>query len=213
MKTKICTGECGKRKKLSEFHKSSSNKKDGHKSKCKVCRLINRKNQYQLDKLKPDYKEKRLKYQQIYYSKYVDNNKEKLKEYHSEYDKAYFIKNKKKINKQKLQYSNDKYKNNFEFRLTSILRARLNKAIIPNIKNRSSLEFIGCSIEQLKQHLESQFLLGMNWNNHSLHGWHIDHRIPCAKFDLSKEEEQFKCFHYTNLQPLWAKENWSKGSK
>ena len=50
----------------------------------------------------------------------------------------------------------------------------------------------------------------MTWENHTTHGWHIDHVKPCAVFDLSKPEEQKKCFHYTNLQPLWAKENLSK---
>ena len=51
----------------------------------------------------------------------------------------------------------------------------------------------------------------MSWENHGT--WHIDHRVPCAKFDLTKKEEQEKCFHYTNLQPLWAKDNLSKGNK
>jgi hypothetical protein len=51
----------------------------------------------------------------------------------------------------------------------------------------------------------------MNWENQG--EWHIDHILPCASFDLTKEEEQRKCFHYTNLQPLWAKDNMIKGSK
>jgi DNA/RNA endonuclease G (NUC1) len=62
----------------------------------------------------------------------------------------------------------------------------------------------------LKAHLEAKFLPGMTWDNYGVHGWHIDHIIPCAAFDLSKETEQRKCFHFTNLQPLWAKDNLRK---
>ena len=69
------------------------------------------------------------------------------------------------------------------------------------------------SVDELKKHIEKQFKPGMNWSNHSVRGFHIDHIIPCASFDLTKEEEQKKCFHYTNLQPLWAEENLSKGAK
>lgn len=74
-------------------------------------------------------------------------------------------------------------------------------------------ELIGCSIEHLKLHLQSQFKPGMNWNNHGTKGWHIDHILPCARFNLNNPVEQKKCFHYTNLQPLWAKDNMAKGSK
>ena len=52
----------------------------------------------------------------------------------------------------------------------------------------------------------------MTWENHTPTGWHVDHIIPCAAFDLSKPEEQRKCFHYTNLQPLWAIDNIRKGA-
>ena len=51
----------------------------------------------------------------------------------------------------------------------------------------------------------------MSWGNYGK--WHVDHIRPCASFNLVNEEEQKKCFHYTNLQPLWAKDNLSKGSK
>jgi len=58
-----------------------------------------------------------------------------------------------------------------------------------------------------------QFKPGMTWDNYGYYGWHIDHKVPCSNFDLSKPEEQYKCFHYTNLQPLWAEENLIKGGK
>ena len=70
---------------------------------------------------------------------------------------------------------------------------------------------MGCTIKELKQHLESKFVDGMTWDNRS--EWHIDHKIPCSSFDLSKKEEQQKCFHYNNLQPLWAIDNLKKSNK
>ena len=62
-------------------------------------------------------------------------------------------------------------------------------------------------------HLEKQFQPGMSWDNHGYDGWHVDHIRPCASFDLTDEEQVRKCFHYTNLQPLWAKDNLRKGSE
>jgi hypothetical protein len=63
----------------------------------------------------------------------------------------------------------------------------------------------------LKGYLAGKFKDGMTWENHG--EWHIDHIKPCASFNLLDEGEQKKCFHYTNLQPLWASENLSKGCK
>ena len=74
-------------------------------------------------------------------------------------------------------------------------------------------ELIGCKFSELKQHLENKFKPGMTWENHGLYGWHIDHIKPCSKFDFTDDNEQKKCFHYTNLQPLWAKENLIKRDK
>lgn len=90
-------------------------------------------------------------------------------------------------------------------------RNRLRKFLTRQCRNESSLSLIGCDIVTFKTHLEQQFVLGMNWNNYGK--WHIDHKIPCASFDLSKPEEQKKCFHFTNLQPLWARDNLVKGCK
>lgn len=103
-------------------------------------------------------------------------------------------------------------KTRIQWRLAKRLRNRLREMVGQN-KCASALELVGCSLEQLKAHLESQFQPGMTWENAGFYGWHIDHIIPCAAFDLTKPEEQAKCFHYTNLQPLWRKQNQSKSSK
>lgn len=98
-------------------------------------------------------------------------------------------------------------------RIEDSLRSRLYLMISNHIKSASVLNLTGCSLEFLVGYLEAKFKKGMSWENYGIHGWHIDHIKPCCKFDLSKEEEQRKCFNYTNLQPLWAKENLSKGGK
>ena len=72
------------------------------------------------------------------------------------------------------------------------------------------MELIGCSKEELIKHLESQFIEGMTWENWSLNGWHIDHIRPISSFDLSDPAQAKECFHYSNLQPLWAIDNLKK---
>jgi len=95
-------------------------------------------------------------------------------------------------------------------RIKNSLRSRL-YAFVKGKNANSSFEFVGCSIDELKKHLSSQFTEGMSWKNYG--EWHIDHIKPCSSFDLSIEEQQHKCFHYSNLQPLWAKDNLKKGAK
>lgn len=118
------------------------------------------------------------------------------------------------INLENLAY---RYKNDIDFRLRHQLAHRIKYLIkrkeINNIKYHKTLELLGCSIIEFKEHLEKQFKEGMNWNNHKKFGWHIDHIIPTSSFDLSKEEEQKKCFHYINLQPLWWYDNLEKSNK
>ncbi len=109
------------------------------------------------------------------------------------------------------KYQRNKRKTNINFKIEGNLRKRIWNSLNGFSKSNKTVNLLGCSIESLKQHLESQFKLGMSWSNYGK--WHIDHKIPCASFDLSKSSEQYKCFHYTNLQPLWAKENLIKGKK
>lgn len=93
------------------------------------------------------------------------------------------------------------------------LRSRFYETCRGAYHSKTIIKLLGCSIIQLKRHLESQFETGMNWQNHNSKGWHIDHVLPCASFNLLDTVEQGKCFHYTNLQPLWATDNLSKGSR
>jgi hypothetical protein len=90
-------------------------------------------------------------------------------------------------------------------------RALRDRAGIGAKKAYKTSQYLGCTIQELMAHLSSRFLPGMTWNNRHL--WHVDHIIPCANFDLADPEQQKKCFHYTNLQPLWAKDNLEKRDK
>lgn len=109
-----------------------------------------------------------------------------------------------------VSYFPELYRHTTKARLKASLRSRL-YAFVKRKNKKSSFDFIGCSIDELKEHLSSQFTEGMSWENYG--EWHIDHIKPCSSFDLSILEEQQKCFHYSNLQPLWALDNLKKGAK
>lgn len=106
-----------------------------------------------------------------------------------------------------------RYKEDLNFKISQVLRTRLSTALKNNYKCGSAVDDLGCSIDKFKLWIEMQWTKGMNWNNHGFYGWHIDHKIPLASFNLENKEELLKACHYTNLQPLWAKENLSKADK
>ena len=111
----------------------------------------------------------------------------------------------------KRRYFQRKYHSDPNYRLRKHMRERLRKALNGLSKVKSSFDLLGCSMEEFKIHLESLWAEGMSWNNYNFNGWHIDHVKPCAAFNLSDPEQQKECFYYTNLQPLWAKDNLRKG--
>jgi len=74
-------------------------------------------------------------------------------------------------------------------------------------------DLLGCTPAELRAHLENQFVDGMSWDNYGRDGWHVDHVRPCLSFDLTDPEQQRQCFHYSNLQPLWAADNIRKGAR
>jgi hypothetical protein len=152
---------------------------------------------------------------------YYENNREKIRQRHKEYNennkeylnkknKKWYQDNKKRAIKYRVEYNKRQRQNNIQFRLAHNLRSRLYKAINNGQKSGSAVSDLGCTIEELKIHLESQFEEGMTWDNWAHDGWHIDHIKPLHMFDLTDREQFLEACHYTNLRPLWAKDNMSR---
>ncbi len=133
---------------------------------------------------------------------YYESNKDSI----IEYKKKYYQDNKPRI----FEYYRNKRIHDKQYRISSNLRSRFRTAVRKEYKQSSVLVYLGCSIPDFKTYLEEKFIDNMSWENYGLYGWHMDHIIPLDKFDLTLEEEIKKAFHYTNMQPLWAKDNLSK---
>lgn len=197
-------------------------------SKCKCNLPENRKHNYCTNcarEYHSNYKRDRSEYYKKYDAKryqnetYRKNKIEKVKEWKKankekvdSFTKKYYQDNKERISKNKLLWKQKQYKNNINYKIENILRSRFHHAISRALinKSQSSIDLLGCSIDEFKSHIEKQFKDGMTWENWSFNGWHIDHIRPVASFDLSDKKQQQQCFHYTNLQPLWAKDNLKK---
>jgi hypothetical protein len=93
--------------------------------------------------------------------------------------------------------------------LRSIVSNRVRTALKGG-KSKHSIEYLGCNIDEFKDHIGAQFKPGMTWDNHG--EWHIDHIVP-IKYENPSIEEVMERLHFTNTQPLWADENISKGNR
>lgn len=148
--------------------------------------------------MREEYKKKNRE-RKIYTDKiYREKSKDKMKEYRKTYKCEHNKTPQKCIICKPYSY------------LTELQRGRIHNAI-NGVKGKHTIEYLGCDNKELYNHLEKQFKDGMTWENKG--EWHIDHIRPCASFNLELEEERIKCFHYSNLQPLWASDNLSKGDK
>lgn len=181
--TKICSNPNCKQEKILSEFGKNKHAKDGFTFYCKLC-IKERGSLYYIDNAIKIRKK---------HKKYKNENKEKINKYHRE-----------------------KKRKDSQFKIICNLRTRLNGILKSKNINKtfqSHIKFLGCSAKQLKEYLENQFKENMSWNNHGLYGWHIDHIKPLSSFDLTIEEQVKQACHYTNLQPLWAEENLSKGDK
>lgn len=120
-----------------------------------------------------------------------------------------------KIREKRRISNNNKNKQDVNFRILKNLRSRTRFALKKwdTIKSDTTVLLLGCDVDEFKIYFCSLFTDGMNWDEFMNGNIHIDHIIPCSSFDLIKEEEQKKCFNYSNLQPLWAIDNLRKGTK
>ena len=132
---------------------------------------------------------------------YYLNNKESA----LEYKRNYYRTNKSQIIASQSKRKKQRRVTDPVFKLKENIRSRMHDALRGNNKSASTIELLGCTPEHARFHIESQFTEGMTWDN-----IHIDHIQPCASFDLEDPNEQRKCFHYTNLQPLLAEDNLRK---
>ena len=158
--------------------------------------------------IKQKWVDKNLDYQKEYYKKMILEDPEYNKKNYwnnPELFREYSRKFRKNNPKYSQNYIKKKLKTDINFRLASNMRQRIVYALKQSKtkKETRTTILLGCPILELKNHLESMFSPTMTWKNYGPL-WHVDHIIPCSKFDLKIEEEQKKCFHYTNLQPLFA---------
>lgn len=138
--------------------------------------------------------------------------REKNKERTRVTNRAWWRMNKGRVRASRSQYMRLRKSRDPLFRMSTNLRIRVNKALVRGTKSGDTFKLLGCSLSELRAHLESQFRPGMMWENYGP-VWHIDHRRPCASFDLMDPAQQRECFNFKNLQPLFAEENLKKGAK
>lgn len=225
---KVCN-KCNLEKDYKSFYKDKT-KKDGYMNSCKECKkkyedlnkekIILNKKKYYIDN-----KSEKLEYNKKYYSNKKDEILEHSKEYYLinrgnklEYQKKYYKENKEKIqnyksnNRNKInERFNTKYKNDPVFKLKKIISSVVYRSINKGGYNKNSKTSIilGCSFEDFKCYIESQFKENMSWENHGL--WHLDHKIPISWAD--SQDKVYELNHYTNFQPLWALDNQIKNNK
>lgn len=191
----------------------------------------NKQNKENILNYQKEYYQKNKEIKKQYQKEYSKNNKEKIVEYHKNYYverrhviEEYKEKNREEIRRKAREYSKqdhvkkrknklqrEREKNDINYKIKRRLRSRLSGIVKNDYKSVSTMELLGCDIQEFKKYLKQYFVEGMTWENYG--DWHIDHIVPCSAFDLTKVKEQKICFHFTNLQPLWAKDNLKKSNK
>jgi len=164
------------------------------------------------------YQERYKDYKKEYYLNHGEKIREDFKQEYNTPDsekkkkmRDYYNKNKEHLNKKHKEYNYDKYHSDPQFRIKSNLRARLRFATLDDYGCGSMEPFLGCSIQEFRNHIESQFAPGMNWGNYGK--WEFDHINAVVDFDLTNEEQIKLCYHYTNLRPMWSTKNRTKSKR
>lgn len=206
MALKTCS-ECNIEKDTVLFHKNGN----GFRSKCKEC--INKVNKTRKKVYNPPttgiFRCCKCEIEKSFDNFSIDKRSPRGIRYHCKECDSIINKERRSQHPEYSREQSRKRREDVKNRIRLNLGTRLYLAV--QKKHGNTMELTGCSKDDLYAHLETNFTEGMNWENYGK--WHIDHIKPCASFDLTKEEEQKKCFHWTNLQPLWAADNIRKGAK
>lgn len=193
--------KCNQEKPLESFYLKKDSK---YQPWCKQCHSEYYKRYFIKNKIKLSIKEKKYRMNSKEVRKeYQRRNQEKIKQRR----KLYYLKNKEKFKAIDKIYKRHRKLTNPLARLTILLRDRINKAVRKQFtkKAKHTIELLGLpSFQEFKPYFENKFSSGMTWEKFMNGEIHIDHIKPCASFDLSDPTQQKQCFHYTNLQPLWA---------
>lgn len=208
MRTKRC-GRCGVDKSLKSFNLCKTGRLGRHNH-CRYCQRVYRKRYYERNATAART-----------YSRAYRKTEKAIRERRENYIKrrdVLLARNRKYRNtpeaRRKANIARRRlYVTDLSFRLTVNLRVRVRKALAGISKSASTLNLLGCTLEEFKAHLKRQFKPGMLWSNYGYRGWHVDHIIPCASFDLSDPDQQLACFHYSNMRPTWRFDNQSRGCK
>ena len=174
-------------------------------------KIYNEENRDKILEQKHEYYEEHKGYKLAYQKEYDLSHKEEKQEYNKEYAQNH----KEETREYHRNYSKARSKIDVNFRIANNLRSRLYGALKNNRKAGSAIDDLGCTIDELKLHLSDKFYIdietgrAMNWDNCGTE-WEIDHIIPLSILDLTDENQFCRACHYTNLQPLWSKDNLDK---
>ena len=210
---KVCS-KCRLDRELIDFYKNKKGK-DGLSNRCKYCDK-----QYRLDnkeliiKANNIWRENNKEHIKQYYFKNLENKKQYRKEYNlknPEYSRQYRLNNRKLLSQKAKVYIKNKRLTDPLFKLNNNISTLIRQSIKNNgfTKRSKTYEILGCSYEEFKKYLESKFTEGMTWENQGK--WHMDHIYPVSL--ATDEEHLIRLNHYTNFQPLWAKDNLIKSNK
>ena len=175
-----------------------------------------------MDALKREYqalyrkenRERLLEQKRVYYQENRERILARIRqnpECKQQYDREYHRINKEKCRERRKIYQRG-YRDIPGKRLAHNLRNRLSKFIRRSSGRESTEILLGCSFEEFKGYVAAQFHGGMSWENYGRH-WHIDHIMPVVAFDLNDPQQVRRCFHFSNLRPLSARENLRKNSR
>jgi hypothetical protein len=203
---------CNEVKPINDFYYRADRKK--FTASCKVCRnksMANaslkwkHKNKSRFDAYRRQFDKRRYR-KRITDPVVGEDWKKKIRTKANEYRKR----NRDKV----ARYQRQRRKADPIYRLRTNMSRRINSALRGKTKSAGTMQIVGCSLDHLKCHLESQFEPEMNWSNMGggAGQWSVDHIVPCAAHNLSDPKEVEKCFHWTNLRPLWHRDNIIKSS-